>query len=230
MPSRGKKYEKIAERVPSKVLSLKEAVESTKKLSYSKFDGTVELHVALNLPKDKDPKSIKGSVSLPHMEAKAAVIAVAVPDHLQAAVKEAGADIYVLEDLLKELKDGKVNFDILLSVPEVMSQLASMGKVLGPKGLMPNPKNGTVADGSKIVDTIGEFKRGKLVFKADAAGGIHIPVGKVSFEGKKLQENIKEAVHYIAVMMGRNKEAVIKNAYLTPTMGPAVQFDIKLMD
>jgi large subunit ribosomal protein L1 len=95
---------------------------------------------------------------------------------------------------------------------------------------MPNPKNGTVADATKIANAIGEFKRGKLVFKADSAGGIHIPVGKVSFEGKKLQENIREAIHYIAVMMGRNKESVIRSAFLAPTMGPAVQFDIKLMD
>src|SRR6185369_13880486 len=98
----------------------------------------------------------------------------------------AGADIYKLEDLLKELKDNQVNFDILLAVPETMSQLAAFGKALGPKGLMPNPKNGTVVEASKLDAALGEFKRGKLVFKADSAGGIHIAVGKTSFENAKI--------------------------------------------
>lgn len=228
--SRGKKYVKIAEKAPVKMLSLKEAVEQVRKLSYSKFDGSVELHVSIVLPKDKDPKSIKGSVSLPHMEAKAARVAIAVPENMEETAKKAGADKYVLSELLAELKDGKVDFDILLSTPEVMSQLAALGKVLGPKGLMPNPKNGTVIDNSKIESTIGEFKRGKLVFKADSAGGIHIGVGKVSFESSKLVENVKDAVTYIATLFGKPKEYVIKKAYLAPTMGPSVSFDIKLMD
>lgn len=231
MPKRGKKYEKIAERVtPNKVYSLKEAVDQVKKLSYSKFDGTIELHVAVNLPKDKDAKSIKGSVSLPHMEAKSAKVAIAVPAHLEDEAKKAGADIFSLEQITNDLKNGQVNFDILLSTPDVMSQLAAFGKVLGPKGLMPNPKNGTVVEASKIADTVGEFKRGKLVFKADAAGGIHIPVGKASFEGAKITENVRDAVNYIATLFGKSREFVIRGAHLAPTMGPAVEFDIKLID
>ena len=227
---RGKKYKKLAEKAPSKVLSLKEAIDQVKKLSFSSFDGSVELHVSVVLPKDKDPKSIKGSVSLPYMEAKSAKIAVAVPENMQDTAKEAGADIYKMDELLEDLKAGKINFDILLAVPETMSVLASQGKTLGPKGLMPNPKNGTVVDSKNIANTISEFKRGKLVFKADSAGGIHIAVGKVSYANDKLAENVKNAVQYIATLFGKSKELVVRKAVLAPTMGPSVSFDVKLMD
>ncbi len=229
MPTRGKKYEKVAEKKLDKVVSLAVAVESVKKMSYSKFDGTVELHVTTILSKDKDPKSIKGSVSLPFMESKASRIAVAVPAHLEKAAADAGADLYGAA-LMEEIKAGKINFDILLATPDMMPALAVSGKVLGPKGLMPNPKNGTVVTPEKIADTIGEFKRGKLVFKADAAGGIHVAVGKVSFANEKIVANVREMINAIAVLLGKSKEYVIKKACLAPTMGPSVTFDIKLME
>jgi large subunit ribosomal protein L1 len=230
MAARGKKYQKIAEKQLDKVVSLKDAVENVKKLSYSKFDGTIELHIATILPKDKDPKSIKGSVSLPHMESKASHIAVAVPAHLEATAKDAGADTYVFADLMEEIKAGKINFDILLATPDMMAQLAVHGKALGPKGLMPNPKNGTVVDATKLAAVVGEFKRGKLVYKADATGGIHVAVGKVSYANEKIIANVREMVTAIAALLGKSKEYVIKKAYLAPTMGPSVSFDIKLMD
>lgn len=230
MATRGKKYQKIAEKQLDKTVSLKDAIENVKKLSYSKFDGTIELHVTTILSKDKDPKSIKGSVSLPHMESKASKIAVAVPAHLENAAKDAGADMYVFADLMEEIKAGKINFDILLSTPDMMAQLAVHGKALGPKGLMPNPKNGTVVDATKLAAVIGEFKRGKLVYKADATGGIHVAVGKVSYANEKIQANVREMIYAIATLLGKSKEYVIKKAYLAPTMGPSVSFDIKLMD
>lgn len=230
MPARGKKYQKIAEKALDKMVSLKDAVENVKKLSYSKFDGTVELHVSTILPKDKDPKSIKGSVSLPYTEGKASKIAVAVPAHLEKVAADAGADMYKSVELLEELKAGKISFDILLATPDMMVQLATHGKALGPKGLMPNPKNGTVVAPDKLAAVIGEFKRGKLVFKADAAGGIHVPVGKVSYGSEKITANVKEMINAIASLLGKSKEFVIKKAHLAPTMGPSVSFDIKLMD
>jgi large subunit ribosomal protein L1 len=230
MATRGKKYQKIAEKQLDKTVSLKDAIENVKKLSYSKFDGTIELHVATILSKDKDPKSIKGSVSLPHMESKASRIAVAVPAHLESAAKDAGADTYVFADMMEEIKAGKINFDILLSTPDMMAQLAVHGKALGPKGLMPNPKNGTVVDPTKLAAVIGEFKRGKLVYKADATGGIHVAVGKVSYANDKIQANVREMINAIATLLGKSKEYVIKKAHLAPTMGPSVSFDIKLMD
>ncbi len=228
--NRGKKYQKISEKQLDKVVSLKDAVENVKKLSYSKFDGTIELHVATILPKEKDPKSIKGSVSLPHMESKASKIAVAVPAHLEKTAQEAGADIYKFEELMEGIKAGKIEFDILLATPDMMAQLAVHGKALGPKGLMPNPKNGTVVTSEKLSDVVGEFKRGKLVFKADSAGGIHVAVGKVSYSSDKIEANVKEMISAIVSLLGKSKEYVIKKAFLAPTMGPSVAFDIKLMD
>ena len=228
--TRGKKYQKISEKQLDKIVSLKDAIENVKKLSYSKFDGTIELHIVTILPKDRDPKSIKGSVSLPFMESKASRIAVAVPAHLEKVAKEAGADIYSFEELMEGIKGGAINFDILLSTPDMMAQLAVHGKALGPKGLMPNPKNGTVVDPTKISDVIGEFKRGKLVYKADSAGGIHVAVGKVSYSNEKIQANVRDMVAAVASLLGKSKEYVIKKAYLAPTMGPSVSFDIKLME
>ncbi len=227
---RGKKYKKLLEKAPTKLLSLKDAVDKVRKLSFSSFDGSVELHVSVILPKDKDPKSIKGSVSLPHMQAKNVVVAIAVPSGLEKVAKDAGANIYNMETLLEGLKAGKVDFDILLAVPETMSALASQGKALGPKGLMPNPKNGTVIDPKNIEGAISEFKRGKLIFKADSAGGIHISVGKISYSGDKLAENTRSAIQYIANLFGKSKELVVRKAVLAPTMGPSVSFDVKLMD
>ncbi|WKZ24073.1 MAG: 50S ribosomal protein L1 [Candidatus Dojkabacteria bacterium] len=227
---RGKKYQKTAEKKLDMVVSLKNAIENVKKLSYSKFDGTIELHIATILPKEKDPKSIKGSVSLPHMESKASRIAVAVPEHLEKQAKEAGADIYTFSELMEGIKGGKIDFDILLATPDMMVQLAVHGKALGPKGLMPNPKNGTVVVPEKLSDVIGEFKRGKLVFKADAAGGIHVAVGKVSYANDKIEANVKEMIDAVVSLLGKSREYVIKKAFLAPTMGPSVAFDVKLMD
>jgi large subunit ribosomal protein L1 len=228
--NRGKKYQKILEKQLDKLVSLKDAVENVKKLSYSKFDGTIELHVVTILPKDKDPKSIKGSVSLPHMESKSSKIAVAVPAHLEKTAQDAGADIYKFEELMEGIKAGKIEFDILLATPDMMAQLAVHGKALGPKGLMPNPKNGTVVTAEKLTDVVGEFKRGKLVYKADSAGGIHVAVGKVSYANEKIEANVKEMIAAVVSLLGKSKEYVIKKAFLAPTMGPSVSFDIKLMD
>ncbi|MFZ6022482.1 MAG: 50S ribosomal protein L1 [Patescibacteria group bacterium] len=228
--NRGKKYQKIAEKQLDKVVSLKDAVENVKKLSYSKFDGTLELHLVTILPKDKDPKSIKGSVSLPYMESKSSRIAVAVPAHLENAAQESGADIYKFDELMESIKAGKIEFDILLATPDMMAQLAVHGKALGPKGLMPNPKNGTVVTPDKMAAVVGEFKRGKLVYKADSAGGIHVAVGKVSYANEKIEANVKEMITAVVSLLGKSKEYVIKKAYLAPTMGPSVSFDIKLMD
>lgn len=228
--NRGKKYQKIAEKQLDKVVSLKDAVENVKKLSYSKFDGTLELHLVTILPKDKDPKSIKGSVSLPFMESKSSRIAVAVPAHLEKAAQESGADMYKFDELMDSIKSGKIEFDILLATPDMMAQLAVHGKALGPKGLMPNPKNGTVVTPDKMAAVVGEFKRGKLVYKADSAGGIHVAVGKVSYANEKIEANVKEMITAVVSLLGKSKEYVIKKAYLAPTMGPSVSFDIKLMD
>lgn len=228
MPRRGKKYKKVQDLVDkSKVYTIQEALGLLKKLSYSKFPGTIELHLALNLPSGKDPKSIKGSVALPHTQAKEVKVAVAVPENLEEVAKKAGAAFYKLDELIKKISDGKIEFDVLIAVPEVMPKLAPLGKVLGPRGLMPNPKNGTVVTPDKLEAAISEFKRGKMVFKADASGGIHVPVGKVGDPAEHIVENIKTIISTLVSLLGRSKEYLVRQAYLAPTMGPSVKIDLK---
>jgi len=230
MSKRTKKYIKAAENKISDVLSLKDAIANVKKTSYSKFDGTVELHITTIITKERDPKSIKGSVSLPHMEGKASIIAVAVPEHLEKEAEKAGADIFKSADLLKDIATGKLEFDVLLATPDMMAKLAVHGKELGPKGLMPNPKSGTVITPDKLSDVITEFKQGKLVFKADKTGGIHVPVGKISLDSEKIRQNVDVMLNTVAATLGKSKEATIKKVCLAPTMGPSVTFDFKLTE
>jgi large subunit ribosomal protein L1 len=224
MAKRGKKYRKIVEKKDNKIYSLKEAIQEVKKLSYSKFPGSVELHTALKLTKDLEPKSIKGSVSLPHSESKTVRIAAFTAPADEKKAKEAGADLVGTENIMKEVKEGNVNFDIAIATPEVMPQIAQLGKELGPKGLMPNPKTGTVTN--EIEQTIAEYKKGKSNFAADNQGVIHIGVGKLELDDEKLEENIKEALQAIASAVGKEIHQVVRKTHLAPTMGPSVQFKL----
>ncbi len=223
MSKRGKKYRKIAEKKDDKVYSMKEAIQKIKKTSYSSFTGTAELHAALKLTKDLEPKSIKGSVALPHGENKSVRIAAFTIPADEKKAKEAGADLVGIEEITKEVKSGKIGFDVAIATPEVMPQIAQLGKELGPKGLMPNPKTGTVTN--DIEKTIQEYKKGKINFSADEKGVIHLAVGKLDLEDEKIQENIKEALQAIAsAVSGKEIPQVIKKAHLAPTMGISVEF------
>ena len=226
MAKRGKKYKKIAEKKELKVYSLAEAIQKVKKYSYSSFPGSVELHAALKLTKDVEPKSVKGSVSLPHStESKAVKIAAFTIPADEEKAKKAGADFVGTEEIMKEVKGGKINFDIAIATPEVMPQIAQLGKELGPKGLMPNPKTGTVT--TDIEKTIQEYKKGKANFAADEKGVVHMAVGKVDLDDEKLTENIKEALQAIASAVSNKEVAqVIKKAHLAPTMGISAEFQL----
>ncbi len=225
MTKRGKKYRKLAEKKESKTYTLKEAIQQIKKNSYSSFTGTAELHAALKITKDLEPKSIKGSVALPHGESKEIKIAAFTSPADEKKAKEAGADLVGTEEIMKEVKSGKINFDLAIATPEVMPQIAQLGKELGPKGLMPNPKTGTVTD--DIEKTIGEYKKGKANFSADDKGVIHMSVGKLDLEDEKIEENVKEALKSIAAAVsGREVPQVIRKAHLAPTMGISVEFQL----
>lgn len=219
---RGKKYKKVAEKLDkSKTYTLEKAIKEIKKLSYSKFVGSLELHADINVVKDKDPKSIKGSLSLPHSEGSSDVkIAVFTKDK-QDEAKKAGADYYDFEKLMKDVKDGKIDFDVAIATPSVMSEIAILGKELGPKGLMPNPKVGTVSD--DIATVVEEYKKGKQTFTCDPSGAIHMKVGKLDIEDEKLVENIHEAIKSIEIAVGRNYQQSIKKLHLAPTMGPSLK-------
>jgi len=219
---RGKKYEKTVKDLDkSKTYSLEEGIKKAKELSYSKFVGSLELHTNIKIPKDKDPKSIKGSLSLPHSNGNTDVKVAVFTKDKQDEAKKAGADFFDFDKLVKDVKEGKVEFDVAIATPSVMSEIAILGKELGPKGLMPNPKVGTVTE--DIATAVTEYKKGKQTFACDASGVIHIKVGKLDMEEEKLVENVHEAIKAIEVAVGRNYEQAISKLHLSPTMGPSVK-------
>ncbi len=224
MAKKGKKYKKVAEKKDNKTYTIAEGIEKVKKSSYSKFVGTIELHVALKPIKDKEPKSIKGSISLPHSsEEKKVKIAVFTTPEDEKKAKEAGADLVGTEKLMKDVKDGKIDFDVAIATPSVMPQIAQIGKELGPKGLMPNPKTGTVTD--DIAKAVEEYKKGKINFSADTGGVIHIGVGKIDLESDKIQENIYAVLKAIEEAIGKKEiTQLVKSLYICPTMGTSVKF------
>ncbi len=223
---RGKKYKQVLQNKPQGAVSVEEALEILPKLSTSQFEGSVELHVKLRVPKTTDPKSIKGSFSLPHAgETRTVKIAVFTSKDKENEAKEAGADFYEFDKLVQDVKDGKVEFDVAIATPDVMPKIAPLGKTLGPKGLMPNPKLGTVTD--DLATAIQEFRKGKSNFKADVSGAVHVKVGKLTQDKKELLENIREALSAIASAIGKTPEQAITKAHLAPTMGPAIEVNIK---
>jgi len=220
---RGKNYKKLTKNLDRTVsYSLKDGVKKAKELSYSKFVGSLEIHVDLKLPKDKDPKSLKGGVSLPHATStKDVKVAVFCTPEKEDEAKKAGADFVGMEAIMKDVKDGKIEFDVAIATPSVMPKIAVLGKELGPKGLMPNPKNGTVTD--DIAEAVSEYKKGKQTFACDPSGVVHMSVGKIDLEDEKLIENIHVAVQAIADIVGKTPELAIERMHLAPTMGPSVK-------
>jgi large subunit ribosomal protein L1 len=224
---RGKKYKKITKDLDrNKIYSLQEAITEAKTHSYSSFVGSMEIHFDIKIPKDKDPKSIKGGISLPYsIDTKDTTIAVfATPDKEKDA-KDAGAKYVGLENLIKDVQEGKISFDIAIASPKVMAKIAILGKELGPKGLMPNPKNGTVTD--DIAKTVSEYKKGKQIFACDSSGVIHMKIGKVDTEEKKLIENVHKAVQTVEEAVGKPYPQAINKLHISPTMGPSFKVDYK---
>jgi len=220
---RGKIYKKLTKNLDRTVsYSLKDGVKKAKELSYSKFVGSLEIHVDLKLPKDKDPKSLKGGVSLPHATStKDVKVAVFCTPEKEDEAKKAGADFVGMEAIMKDVKEGKIEFDVAIATPSVMPKIAVLGKELGPKGLMPNPKNGTVTD--DIAEAVSEYKKGKQTFACDPSGVVHMNVGKIDLDDEKLIENIHVAVQAIADVIGKTPELTVERMHLAPTMGPSVK-------
>lgn len=222
MARRGKKYVEIKKKQPKQALPLKEAIDAVKKLSYTKFKGTIELHLAVELPKDKEAKSIKGAFSLPHpVSTKDVKVAVFTSDAHVKDAEAAGADMYNLDQLMKDVKAGKIAFDVAIATPDVMPKIASLGRELGPRGLMPNPKTGTVT--TDIKKTVEEYKKGKTSFACDESGVMHFAVGKVDTETEMIVENVISCLDAAAEVIGKRRETVSRTAHLSATMGPSVE-------
>lgn len=223
---RGKKYREQYKLIDqSKQYSLKEALELATKTTTAKFDATVELHLRLNVDPKQADQNIRDNVVLPAGTGKSVRVAVLADDANVKKAKEAGADIAAGEEFLTQLDKGVLDFDVLIATPNLMAKLAKYARILGPKGLMPNPKSGTVTmDVSKAVK---QAKAGKIEYRVDSTGIIHVGIGKVSFGAAKLQENAEALLSSVK----QNKPASVKGAFVrslfaTTTMGPSITIDI----
>lgn len=219
---RGKGYKKAAELIETtKEYTLKEALEILPKTSSVKFDASVELHVNLGVDPRQADQNIRAMVALPHGTGKTIRIAVFAPADQHEAAKKAGADIVGEDDFLQQLDKEKLDFDVLIATPQLMAKLGKYARILGPKGLMPNPKSGTVTP--KVAEAVTQAKAGKVEFRVDKQSIIHLSVGKVSFTPTQLVDNTKAVLKAISDA----KPASVKGTYIqkvtmTTTMGPSV--------
>jgi len=224
----GKRLEEAAKLIDkSKNYTLTEGVGLLKKTTKAKFDETVETHVKLGIDPKKSDQIVRGTLSLPHSIGRTRKVAVLAKGEKQKEAELAGADIVGSDDLIEDISKGKLDFDVLVATPDIMKDLSKVAKVLGPKGIMPNPKSGTVT--FEIATTVTELKKGRLEYKNDSFGIIHVPVGKMSFEEEKLIDNIKTLVETVVKAKPSNsKGQYIKSISISSTMGPGIFITYKV--
>jgi len=227
MPKRGKKYQDAVKLVDStQNYSPEEAVELVKKTSYAQFDATVEAHLRMGLDPRKADQQIRSTVQLPHGTGRQIRVLVFAEGEGQIIAEKAGADYVGSDDLVEKIQDGWFEFDVSVATPPMMKKVGRLGKLLGPRGLMPSPKAGTVAQESDLERVITELKAGRLEFRLDKTANVHIPIGKVSFSKEQLVENLTALMEAIQqVKPSAAKGAYIRRLTLTATMGPGVKVD-----
>ncbi len=224
MATLGKKYRAAAAKVDTnRLYPAPEAVELVKQTSYSKFDGTVDVAVRLGVDPRHADQVVRGTVILPHGTGKSVrVLVIAQGDRAKDA-EAAGAD-FVGVEYLQKLKDGWLECDVIVATPDVMGQLGALGRVLGPRGLMPNPKAGTVT--MDVAKAVKEIKAGKIEFRVDKTGNVHAPIGKVSFSGAQLAENLQAFLETIVkAKPSAAKGTYLRGASISSTMGPGIKLD-----
>jgi large subunit ribosomal protein L1 len=209
-----------------KLYSIDEAAKLVKEITFTKFDASLDMDVRLGVDPRKANQMVRGVVTLPHGTGKnVRVLVLCTPDKEEEA-KAAGADFVGLDDYVTKIKGGWTDVDVIITMPTVMAKVGALGRVLGPRGLMPNPKSGTVT--MDIAKAVAEVKAGKIDFKVDKYGIIHSTIGKVSFDVDKIQENAKEFVGIINKLKpSAAKGTYIKSVYLSSTMSPGIQVDVK---
>ena len=230
MAKRGKKYSEAFKLVDRQTrYALVDAVELVKKTSYAKFDATVEVAFRLNLDPRKAEQNLRGAVSLPHGTGKEVRVLVITRGEKAKLALEAGADYAGDVDYLDKIKSGWFEFDVIIATPDMMGELGKLGRILGPKGLMPNPKTGTVTQ--DVEKTVKEFKAGKVEYRVDKVGNIQVPVGKVSFDNVKLAENIQTVYRQLLRVKPQTIKGVyMQNVTLSATMGPGVKVAVDSLE
>lgn len=228
MPKVSKRFTALAAKVEDRAYAPQEALELVKANATAKFDETIEAHVRLGIDPKYTDQQLRTTVALPHGTGQTIRIAVIARGEKVAEAKAAGADIAGDDDLVEAIAGGAMDFDLLIATPDMMPKVAKLGRVLGPRGLMPNPKAGTVT--TDLAGAISEFKAGKLEFRADRTGIVHVRFGKASFDAAKLLDNLKALQETI----DRNKPSGAKgrywrSLYVTSTMGPSVQVDFSAL-
>ena len=209
-----------------KVYSLEEATNVIKSLNTTKFNSSVDVHIRLGVDPRKPDQALRGTVSLPHGTGKSKTVLVLCPAEKENEAKEAGADYVGLDEYLDKINGGWTDVDVIISTPSVMPKLGRLGKILGPRNLMPNPKSGTVTE--NVGDAVREVKKGKIAFKIDKFGIIHTSIGRISFDPTQISDNAKEMIGTISKMKPSSAIGIyFKSIYLATTMSPALQIDVK---
>ena len=229
MARRSKNYQQAVELLEkTRTYSPHEAIELVKKMAYAQFDETVELHLRMGVDPRNASQQVRGVVLLPHGLGKKVRILVFAQGEAEKIAKEAGADFVGGDELIKKIEGGWLDFDTTIATREMMGKVGKLGKILGRRGLMPNPKLGTVVAPDDLPRVVGDAGKGRVEFKLDRTAIIHVPLGKVSFEDDKLMENLTAMIE--AVMKAKPsgvKGQYIKTASVTTTMGPGIKLDLK---
>ena len=228
MPKKGKRYIEAAAKVETtKFYAVEEAISLAKEIHPAKFDETVELHIKTGLDPRHAEQQIRGSTVLPHGLGKIMRVLVFTEGEAVGVARDAGADFVGSDDLIKQIEGGWTDFDVAIATREMMGKVGRLGRILGPRGLMPNPRSGTVVGAEDIAKTVNDAKQGRVEFRLDRLANIHVPLGKVSFDDEKLRANMATLIE--AENAARPREAkgqYIRSATLTTTMGPGIHLDL----
>ena len=226
MPKHGKKYRELAEQAPAETLDLDAAISFLKKNATATFDETMELALRMGVDPRKSDMAIRSSVSLPHGSGQTVRVLVFASGPAADAAKEAGADFVGSEDMIEKVKGGWTDFDVAIATPDAMKEVRKLGRVLGPRGLMPNPKTGTVTDDTAAA--VQESKAGKVDFRMDRHGNICVVFGKVSFEDAQLVENAHTVIDAVKSARPASAKGIyIRNCTVSSTMGVGLQVNVR---
>ena len=228
MVKHGTKYQEAAALIDrTKTYQPQEAIELVKKSAYAKFDETVELHLRMGLDPRNAAQQVRGVALLPHGLGKRVRVLVFAQGESERIAETAGADYFGGDDLIKKIEDGWLDFDTAIAIPEMMGKVGKLGKILGRRGLMPNPKSGTVVAMNDLPRVIEDARKGRVEYKLDRTAIIHVPLGKASFDENMLLDNLTVIIE--AIMKAKPsgvKGQYVKSAYITTTMGPGIKLDL----